>query len=76
MPRIQDVVVRQSAIHRHRLAGEKGPERRECDLAVHRRIEAALRSEAGKLRARYILSSGPGIMSLLGVGSLETVGYT
>ncbi len=53
IPGIEHVVVGQGTVHGHRRAAKEGPQRREGDLAVHGRIDPALRSKAGKLRAHH-----------------------
>ncbi len=53
VPCVKHVGVGQGAIHGYGRSGNHGPQRRESDLAVHRRVNPALGSEAGKLRRHH-----------------------
>ena len=51
LPGIEHIVVTKGQINRHNSAGEEGAQRGQGHLAVKRRVDAALRTEAGKLGA-------------------------
>jgi hypothetical protein len=60
VPGVEHVVVRELSIHRDRFAGNDRAQRRQRDLPVQRRIDAAHRREARELLRDHVLLFRPG----------------